>query len=148
MVDYTEYPEAAGERKSEWDARQLFVKELQEINESANRVKAAIELREGTKGDIAGNYSVYLSLLRWYYRDLRPFFDEQEKAAMDIRMEELRHEVDSNLAGMKNTNVYPLGLEKKMEEFQNAMHEKRFRMGLVIPLGVGKDETGILGWEG
>lgn len=146
---FAEYPNNLDEsKKAEWDARQLFVKELQDINEASNRVKMALELREGGKEDIAKNFMLYYSLLRWYYRNMRPLFKEEDIKKLDSDMEEIKAAVNGVLVGMRENNEYPARLEKEMEGIQNIMHEKRWSKGLVVPIGLGRDETGIAGWEG
>lgn len=152
MKDPEEYPEQPGEGKSQWDARQIYVRELQELDQQINGVKMRIELR-GTKEELIDNVCLYMSLIRWYYRELRPLFLGKGKTAaeaavaLDKEVKELTSAVKDEIPNLK-AGKFDTSIESKLEELHNKLQEKRFRAGLVVPMGMDRDDTGILGWEG
>lgn len=126
--------------RSEWDARQLYVKRLQETNDALNQVKIRIELRDGGPSEIIDAFRLYLSLLRSFFRDTRFLFSTAEQKALDDKISDVKSGLTEfanqrvNQAGNSKTLYLPDGLEDTMEEIHNEINHRRFSKGLVIPM--------------
>lgn len=142
------------EGNAEWDARQTYVKTLQEINNSINSVKLRIELRDGSADEIVNSFRIYFSLIRVFYRELRPFFKEDEMKEMDSRIEKFKQNLVAFTSDIQNKLIprnrikIPNDLEDEMEKFHNDVNKKRFDMKLIVPIKTtDRDLTGISGWD-
>lgn len=148
------FPEMPDSTSSQWDARQLFTRKLQELEETANVIKIKIELREGTTNEVIGYFKIYFSLLRAYYRELRPFFNHKEQEKLDSIIDIIKNELIKfssqsygKILPMKNISI-PRDLEYNLEELHNVLNQRRFEKKLVVPIyDPERDETGIKGWE-
>lgn len=135
-------------RKADWDARNIFPAYLEGINQEVNRIKMALGMRENSITEIPKIFNAYFLSLKCYYLNLRPFFKEDKKKKMDALFEAAWTNVNKLYVSVQELQEYPTWLEKDLENIQNILHEKRVRLGVVIPMGRGKDKTGIEGWEG
>ncbi|GAI42333.1 unnamed protein product, partial [marine sediment metagenome] len=83
---YLDQPKMPEGSLSDWDARQLYVRNLQGIDELTNSIKMRIELRDGTAEEMKEFFNVYFSLLRNLYRNIRSFFNKKETKDNDDRV--------------------------------------------------------------
>lgn len=133
---YLDMPES----RSEWDARQLYVKRLQETNDALNQVKIKIELRDGGPVEIIDAFRLYFSLLRSFYRDTRFLFKTKEQKEIDKYINQVKDVLITftnqriNRSGTNKKVSLPLQLEQNMENLHNRINQRRFTKQLVIPM--------------
>jgi hypothetical protein len=148
--DSDAYPEYADEHsKSEWDARQIYARTLEELDNRANEIKMRIELHQYKREEIGEMFGAYLSVLRCMFRKLYPLFDKKGAAKIEKNIDELKAETDGNLQKqLTEDNIYPQETEDGLEKLHNELNGRRFSRGLVVPMSAPRDESGVDGWQG
>jgi hypothetical protein len=138
------YPEDDSS-KSEWDARQIYARALEELDNSANEIKMRMESRNFPKEEVTTLFKTYLSLLRTMFRKMQFLYkeDKAKKIKEDIRR--FTDYIDGELNKDIEDEKYPQQLENDMEELQNTLNKRRFERGLIIPMGPARDPTGAGG---
>ena len=118
--------------QSAWDARQEYTKQLHEIDRNANLEKMSIELKNDK---IMEHISKYFSLVRFLYRQLRPFFNENEKNEYDEKFQKFETKLDAYLRKSKSNQkvAIPKKLINDIEKIHNYLNEIRFKHNLIIP---------------
>ena len=134
--------------QSKWNAGTAYVLTLQELFTSANRIKMELELNKGDKIEITSNFKTYLSLLRWIYRELLVFMDEEERKKNDGLISDMRLDVSTMEKTIKDGNFYYSNIEKKLEDFQEMLNIMRFKQRLIVPMEEERDVTGLRDFEG
>jgi len=84
-----------------------------------------LELNKGDKIEITSNFKTYLSLLRWIYRELLVFMDEEERKKNDGLISDMRLDVSTMEKTIKDGNFYYSNIEKKLEDFQEMLNIMR-----------------------
>lgn len=141
-----------------WDARQQFVKEIENLDEKANKFKLVLENR-GSPDEIVKAFKVYFSTLRWLYRKIKHYVDNsdkkcvitkvkeengkkktvKEKMSMEDAVKNLRNRLNEfernvSIGGMIRDRInIPVTLEDDIENFHQALNEVRHDKGLVMP---------------
>ena len=152
---YLEQPKMPDGSLSDWDARQLYVRNLQEIDELTNSLKMRIELRDGTAEEMKEFFNVYFTLLRNYYRNIMPFFSKKETKDNDDKIKNFlisfKNFNSQDTKGKLSKLTIPHTLEKELEDFYNVLNQKRFESRLVIPVSkterFDKGKDMIIGYD-
>lgn len=127
--------------KSLWDARQIFPRDLQDYNRFANEFKMKIESKDGTTDEIITFFRWYFSYLRTIDRDIFYLYNKEERKEIDGIITGLKDFFDSNLSETIKHGDYPVQIEDKLEKLHRILSYVRFRKGLVVPMGVGVDDS-------
>lgn len=142
-IDYEKAPDG----KAEWDARQLYVRRLENINTMADGIKTQIELQDGRPSEISWYYQTYFSLIKQLYRNIRFHYDDADKETMDKRITEIEEDMIL-LKARGNKLTIPSGISHKLEQLHMDVNQKRFEVGLVIPIRKPERFDATEGFEG
>lgn len=138
LIDYEKTPEG----KAEWDARQMHVRRLENLNTIADSLKMQIELRQGKPSEVAWYYQSYFSVIKQLYRNIRYHYSDKkrdgkpsERESVDKTVRQIT-EMISMIRCKDNSGllIIPKGLGDTLETFHMAVNQKRFEVGLVIPI--------------
>lgn len=130
IVDYDEMPE----QRVEWDARQQYVRKLETLNSFADYIRMQIELKVGSTKEVVWYYKTYFSLVRRLYKNIRFHFDDDDRKKIESRFDEIEKKM-SYIRGDNLRNIMiPMGIENEIEELQDEINQKRFEVGLIIPI--------------
>lgn len=144
------YPAYAAENtKSEWDARQIYARDLQEFDKLANEIKMKIEMRQYQPREIGDLFNSYLSVIRTLFRMMYWLFDEKSVNEIKKEIAGLRAATGGSMQEKIQEDLeYPQEIEDRLESLHNKLNGKRFQRGLVIPMTMPRDESGVAGWQG
>jgi len=124
------------EAQSKWDARDMYTCNLEQLDTLANEVKFLIDLHDFKNDEeYALNIRIYISRLRELYRKMSFLFEEEEKNYIEGMINALKEATD-NLDGrlLKSEGMMP-EIKSEMEKLHGMLNDKRFRRGLIVPMG-------------
>jgi hypothetical protein len=134
-------------RKAEWDARQLFARDLQDIDRSANEFKMRLELRDGSPEEMVSHFKMYFAYIRTLFRMMNPFFNKADRERIKNVMNETQSKLDSGMVTSMKQDGFPSWLETQMEDLHNEANLKRFSRGLIVPMSMPKADSLTAGWD-
>jgi hypothetical protein len=150
--DYPSY--AAENTKSEWDARQIYARDLQTLDMQANEIKMKLEMHSYKPTEIGEFLNCYLSYVRTMFRMLYFLFDKKavegnaEEKGITPEIEELKNLIGGVQQKISESMEYPQDIENRLEQLHNRLNGKRFERGLVVPMSMPRDDSGVDGWQG
>lgn len=144
MADSQDFDET---RKAEWDARQIFAKDLQDVDRSANEFKMRLELRDGGPEEITSYFKMYFAFIRTLFRMMNPFFGDKDRKRLKNSVKAIQAKLDSNLVQSMKGEGFPSWMETEMEDIHNEINMKRFSRGLIVPMSMPKADSLTTGWE-
>lgn len=125
----------------------MYTRNLEEIDTLANEIKYLIDLHDCSDVEFALYIRIYFARLRSLFRKMSFFFEEEEVQFITQKIEDIRKYTD-NLTGSQIKSIGVLAtIEDDLEKIHNKLNEKRFKRGLILPMGIPQDETFIAGWE-
>lgn len=133
--------------QTKWDARSFYTFGLQDIDNKANEIKVMIESREATVAEMPQLFKTYFAKLRSLFRELYFFFTEDEKKSIQDNIIRIRSVIDNLNETSMLSQGFPTDTEDEMERLHNMLNERRFQRGLIVPMGVAPDSSGVAGWE-